>query len=278
MHGMKPNEGKIPATLAILTKNNGKTLSRALESAKDFDDIIICDGGSTDDTLAIAAWYGARVIPQDKEFLDESGRIFDYAGVRNQTLGAARYDWYFFLDSDEYCGEDLVAAMKEVISKRTEGVFWVDRKYVINGVVIERAATYPNRQMRFFSKTSVNRFVKKVHERIELKEGVRPEILGGTMYIPFEPDLLAIRRKWDYQIAVEVAQKGDVSLLQYLEFVFEAAKVSALWGFRLIRNTLFSRGTKMPFRFEMERHRFHLKLLQALWSRVRIGGAHATRV
>ena len=202
---------KIPATVAILTKNSEKTLERALESAKDFDNIVICDGGSNDDTLAIAARYGARVIQQSKEFLDETGRIFDYAGVRNQTLDAARHDWFFFLDSDEYAGPDLVTAIRDVVSRRNESAFWVNRKYVIDGVVIDCAATYPNRQMRFFSKHSVERFVKKVHERIELKEGSVPEFLGGTMYIPFDPDIQTIRKKWDYQIAVAAAQVSPLS-------------------------------------------------------------------
>ena len=49
----------------MLTYNSEKTLRRALESVKDFDDIILCDGDSTDQTHAIAAEYGARVVRQD---------------------------------------------------------------------------------------------------------------------------------------------------------------------------------------------------------------------
>ncbi len=263
-------ESNIQATLAILTKNNGKTLGRALESARCFDDIVVCDGGSTDDTLAIAARYGARVIPQSKEFLDENGRIFDYAGVRNQTLDAARHDWYFFLDSDEYCGDDLISAIHEVVAKRIEGAFWVNRKYVIEGTVIDCAATYPNRQMRFFSKKSVNRFVKKVHERIELKPDTPKEILGGTMYLPFEPDVQAIRRKWDYQIAVAVAQVAPISVGKFMLGVGHSSKVSLLWFFRLARNSIFCGGTKMPLKFEMERHYFHLRLMRAMWRGVKL--------
>ncbi|OGG58833.1 hypothetical protein A2765_00430 [Candidatus Kaiserbacteria bacterium RIFCSPHIGHO2_01_FULL_56_24] len=261
-------EGKIPATLVVLTKNSAETLEKALESAKDFDDIVICDGGSTDGTLGIAERFGARVITQDQRFLDEGGRIFDYAGVRNQTLDAARHTWILWLDSDEECTESLCAAIREVIAKRGEegsGTFWVDRKYTIHGTVIDCAATYPNRQMRFFSKRSTTGFVKKVHERIALKEGVGPEFLDGVMRIPFEPDIDAIRRKWDYQIAVAAAQITPLSLWHFLEAVIDCTKISTLWFFRLARNAVFCSGTKMPFRFEMERHYFHLRLLRAFW-------------
>ncbi len=268
---MNANEGKIPATLAVLTRNSGKTLQKALESAKDFDDIIVCDGGSTDDTLEIAHRYGARIIPQDPPFLKE-GKIFDYGGVRNQTLDAAKHNWFFWVDSDEYCGADIVEAIRKVIHERGEngeGAFWVNRKYVIDGVVIDYAATYPNRQMRFFAKKSAMRFIKLIHERIKLKEGVKAEFLDGIMYIPFEPDIVAIRRKWDYQIAVAAEQAAPLTIWQFISAIFDCAKVSLLWFFRLFRDTLFGRGTKMPLKFEMERHYFHVRLLLALWKVVR---------
>jgi len=259
------NEAKIPATLAILTRNSGATLARTLESARVFSDIVICDGGSTDNTRAIAEGFGARVIMQDKEFLDRAGRIFDFAGVRNQTLDAAKHNWFFFLDSDEYCGQDLIEAIRTVVSERTEGAFWVSRKYVLRGTVIDCASTYPNRQMRFFSRASVERFVKKVHERIRVKEGTASEELGGTMYIPFDGDVSTIRLKWEYQIAVEVAQRGSITLVEFLSAILDASKISLLWLVRLFVNMLFCKGVHMPLRYEYERQRFHVRLLAALW-------------
>jgi glycosyltransferase involved in cell wall biosynthesis len=261
---------KILATLTVLTRNSGKTLEKALESAKDFDDIVICDGGSTDNTLEIAKGFGARVIQQNVVFL-ENGKIFDYAGVRNQTYAAAKHNWIFWLDSDEYASEAQIAKIRNIISERGEngeGAFWVNRKYVIHDTPIDCAATYPNRQMRFFAKRSTEGFVKRIHERIKLKLGVQPEFINEVTYIPFEPDIPTIRRKWDYQIAVAAAQASPLSLWNFFMGLFDTAKVSLLWFLRLVYNTLFCSGTKMPFKFEMERHRFHLKLLAALWNEV----------
>ncbi len=258
---------KIPATLTVLTKNNAKTLEKTLQSAKDFDDIVICDGGSTDGTLDIAKRYDARIVQQDPKFL-ENGKIFDFAGIRNQTYVAANYNWIFWLDSDEQAGEDLIAAIREVIEKRGEngeGAFWVNRKYVLSGRVIDCASTYPNRQMRFFSKNSTEHFVKRIHERIKLKPDVEVEILGGYMYLPTDDDIPSIRRKWDYQIAVAAEQAKPLSLLQFISACFDCGKVSLLWTLRYVRNFFFCRGTKMPFKFEMERHYFHVRLLRALW-------------
>jgi putative flippase GtrA len=165
--------------------------------------------------------------------------------------------------------------IRKIISERGEngeGAFWVNRKYVLNGTIIDYAATYPNRQMRFFAKRSSERFVKKVHERIRLKPGVRHEFLDSTMYIPFEDDLQALRRKWDYQIAVAAAQVSPLSIWQFFGAVFDNAKVSLLWFARLVRDRLFRSGSKMPLKYEMERHRFHLKLTEALWGEVFVNG------
>src|SRR3989338_2126230 len=256
---------KISATLAILTPNSAATLTRALESAKDFSDIIICDGGSTDGTLDIAGKYGARILEQDKKFLNASGRLFDYAGARNQCLDASRENWFFFLDSDEYCGEDLIATIRSTVTERQEGAFWIERRYVRHGVVIDCATTYPNRQMRFFSKRSAEHFVKKMDERILLKDGVSAEILPGTLYVPFDMDISELRRKWDHQVAVDVAQRGSLTLWEFAGLTFGFAKVSLLYFLRLMRIMLFCHGTRMPFAFEMERHRLHLRLIAAFW-------------
>jgi len=259
---------KIPATVTVLTKNNEKTLERALKSVSEFDEIVVCDGGSTDGTLSIASAHGAIVIKQDQKYLDEHGKIYDFSGVHNQMLDAARHNWIFSLDSDERAGEDVVDAMRAVIGERGEdgvGAFWVNRKYVLAGTVIDCAATYPNRQMRFFSKNATHGYIKRVHERLDLKDGIKPEFLGGFMYLPTDDDLLTIRRKWGYQISVAAAQVAPMSLGKFLEAVFHCAKVSTLWFFRLGRNAIFCSGKKMPFAFEMERHYFHLRLLRAYW-------------
>src|SRR3989344_1272224 len=174
MEGMSTNTKhgfKIACTVAVLTKNSAETLARALESAKEFAEIIVCDGGSTDRTLDIARAYGARIIPQDPVFKDAEGRIKDFAGVRNQTLHVSTQDWFFYLDSDEVLTRALVSEIREIAAGKPAAV-WVDRKYEIDGEVIERAATYPTRQMRLFHKSAVTEFIKPIHERINPKTDV----------------------------------------------------------------------------------------------------------
>ncbi len=251
---------RIPCTLAVLTHNSGTTLRRALESARDFEEIIVCDGSSTDDTRAIAREFGATVLAQDPAFLDSEGRLTDYAGARNQTLDAGTKEWFFFLDSDEHLSTELVDQVRTVVRERTDGAFWVNRIYTRDSVHIDHATTYPNRQMRFFAKRSVLRFIKKIHERIELPAGVVPEVLGGDMYVPLDMSAAELRLKWKYQAAVEMERIGSLNPFELMWALFGYAKVSLLYAVRLIYILLFTRGTRMPMALEIERHRHHLRL------------------
>jgi glycosyltransferase involved in cell wall biosynthesis len=260
---------KIRATVAILTRNSGATIANALESVRDFDDIIVCDGYSADETREIARRYGARIIDQDRAFLDAVGRIVDYAGVRNQTLDAAWHDAYFFLDSDEYADDALVRSIRCVVEERGSGAFWVNRMYVRGGIVIKYATTYPNRQMRFFFRSSAKRFIKRIHERIDLPERVVPENLAGTLYVPLDVTLTELRRKWRYQTSVEVLRVGALTPSEYIMAIASYIKVSLLYALRHARILILFQRPRMPFAFEMERHVQHVRLALALFGIVR---------
>ncbi len=261
---------KIPCTIAILTKNSATTLPRALESVREFADIVVCDGGSTDATHAIAAEHGARIIAQDTTYLRPDGYIRDFSGVRNQTLEAAREPWFFFLDSDEYLSSEIVDEMRHVISQGSKGAYWVPRKYVLHGKVIDCATTYPNYSMRFFAKSSVERFIKEVHERIKVKDGVEPGHLLHALLVPVDP---VMRNSWAKDrryIAIEVVRSRERTTLDLLRGSLHTWGVSGLYLIRLIRCLLFCRGTRMPILLELDRHWYHVKLEWAIW-RDRIG-------
>lgn len=257
--------GKIPCTVGILTKNSAAMLPRALESVKDFAEIIICDGGSTDATLEIARKYGAKIIPQNRDFLDDGGYIKDFSGVRNQSISAAAHDWYLFVDSDEYASPELVEAVREVIASRQSGAFNVFRRYVLRGEEVECAASYPNRSMRFFSKRSVERFRKIVHERPQLRDGVVPEDLKGPIFVPTGDDMQSVWKRNERYIALEVKRKGRVGFFKFLGYARWEMRSSLGYTIRLVRSYVFCRGRRLPLSIELARYKYPFKLLVALW-------------
>jgi len=267
---MYKNSNKIKCSVGILTFNSGKTLKRALESVKDFDDIVMCDGGSIDDTLEIAKQYNCNILLQDDRFKDEKGALIDYSGARNQLLNTAKYDWFLFIDSDEYLSLGIVSEIKSIVENiyTKPCVYWVPRKYVLEGEVIECASTYPNKQIRFFYKDTTVGFIKKIHERIKLKEHTNVLTLKNVMFVPLEEDVSVLKCKWDRYIKLEVERRGNITLDKCIKAIKEAVKVSILYNFRILRNTLFCRGKKLPFIYEKEYQLYGFRLLAAIFKKM----------
>ena len=260
---------KIKCTVGILTFNSGATIKAALESVKNFSEIIICDGGSTDETLSLARAYGAKVIVQAPEFKGEGNKVIDFSGVRNQMLSAASNPWFFYLDSDELITPALADEIDSIISSgNPPAAFWVPRKYTLGGEIVNCAATYPAKQMRFFHRSAVSRFIKTIHERIDVRQGVPVLTLHNFMLVPFNPDPAFHRTKWSHYIELEASRRGGISVGGWLLVCAENFKISALYAFRSVRNLFFCRGKHLPWRLEWERHMYHINICRRFWKLV----------
>lgn len=254
----------IPCSVGILTFNSATSLQQCLESVKNFEDIVICDGGSTDDTLRIAQGYGCKIIEQDRQFKNPDNTIADFSGVRNQQLGVAKYDWFMFIDSDEYISKELVEEIRGVVARNAPepAIFNVPRKYVKDGCIIDCATTYPNYQIRFFNKKAVNGFVRKVHEKIDPKGGQVVARLKHDEYVPIE-SVFDLKRKWAKYLAIEGEQESNETLLGWFVhgFLYHVA-VSVLYVLRYIKILLFCRGNKMPFSYEVSRLWYNMQVVK----------------
>lgn len=85
-------------TAALVTRDDGATLARALASLRWADEIVIVDAGSQDDTLAIAREYTDRVFYHPCE---------DLCVLRRFAVSQARHPWVLSLSPDEWVDEML---------------------------------------------------------------------------------------------------------------------------------------------------------------------------
>lgn len=76
----------------FIVKNEEKELRAALESVKDFDEIVLVDTGSTDKTLEIAQEFTDNIY--HFEWCD------DFAKARNFANSKATGDWIYSIDAD----------------------------------------------------------------------------------------------------------------------------------------------------------------------------------
>ncbi|MCG7201364.1 glycosyltransferase family 2 protein [Marinobacter pelagius] len=99
---------KLPLSVYYITQNEEKRLPESLERVCDWvDEVIVVDSGSTDNTLAIAESFGARVVHRPWE---------GFACQKAYAASLCRNEWVLDLDADEVLSEQLVANIKALFS------------------------------------------------------------------------------------------------------------------------------------------------------------------
>jgi GT2 family glycosyltransferase len=86
------------------------TLLESLRAQKlPFDEIIVADNGSSDDSVEVAERAGARVL--------RFGRNFGFAAAVNRGIEAARTDWVAILNNDVTLEPDWLCALLDAASR-----------------------------------------------------------------------------------------------------------------------------------------------------------------
>ena len=253
---------KLPVSVHILTWNSAQTLERAIMSVQDCAEILVIDGGSQDDTVAIAERMGARVVPQ--RFPGVQGKpLMDFAAARNVGLEQATQPWILALDSDEIMSSEGMSLIRSIISASACGAFRVPRRYLLeDGTVIDRASTYPNERFYFFRKDAADRWEKPVHERIRLKEGVTVGRLAHGSLAPLPP-LSVFYSKLNQYLRIEVEESRGKGWMHWLRRVAHTLRSRIIALIRLIGIWLIpgGAGKRLPMEYEVARFWYGWKLI-----------------
>ncbi len=136
-------ESKI--SVVINTYNAELHLRQVLESVKDFDEVLLCDMESTDQTLSIAREYGCRVVT----FGRKEYNIVEPA--REFAIHEAICEWVLVVDADEVVSRELHDYLYALIRQADcpDGLF-IPRKNYFMGRFMR--CHYPDHILRFFRK------------------------------------------------------------------------------------------------------------------------------
>lgn len=198
---------KIPCSVGILTLNSGAYLESALEGLKDFEDVFLLDGNSTDSTLEIAKKFGRPVYKQ-VETEEKNVIISNFTAMREKALGLMKCDWIFFFDSDEVVDPSLVEEIRKVVQGSPMIGYNVQKKYLVKNKKIEYCFNYPNYYLRLYSKQSGITFKpgKIVHEQMMNPKNVEIVNLNGAVYSRYPDTYKECVEKDRYY--VELAKKN----------------------------------------------------------------------
>ncbi len=161
----------LPLSVVIIAKNEAAVIGQTIRSLSGVtDDIVVCDTGSTDNTVAVIKNAGARV-----ESLPWTG----FGNTKNNALGFAKYDWVFFIDADEPIDEQLRNSLLHFQPGNTSIVYKVRFKNYMGDKQIRFGEWGRECKTKLFNKHFTRWDNTDIHEKILTPPGSKEVVLKG---------------------------------------------------------------------------------------------------
>lgn len=188
----------------VLTKNSAKHLPEVLEALKPFDEVLVFDNGSKDNTIAIAkSFSNCRVV---------EGTFTGFGPTHNTASNHAKHSWIFSVDSDEVPSKELV---EEILALPLDAscVYSCPRHNIFNGKWIHSCGWHPDRVFRLYNKEKTRFTDALVHETIETKGMKTAELKGYLKHYSYDSlsDFLSKMQSYSTLFAEQQAGKKKAS-------------------------------------------------------------------
>jgi glycosyltransferase involved in cell wall biosynthesis len=146
-------------SLCMIVRDEAHQLADCLTPLADlFDDIVIVDTGSRDETRQIARRFTHRVV--DFAWCD------DFSAARNESLHRAAGEWIFWLDADDRLTPENVARLRTILNALSSrpSAFLMDTLCVASSAgEMERVVTQP----RLFRRHPALKWRRRIHEQLD---------------------------------------------------------------------------------------------------------------
>jgi len=141
----------------MIVKDGALTIGKALDSLCLFDEVIVFDNGSTDETQAIAGRY-----PNVQLF---EGNFEGFGITKNRAVTFAKHDWILIIDSDE-CIEPELAQTVHQHDLDPKSIYLLHFKEFYRGRQVKHCG-WNNQKIRRLYNRSETRFTNSyVHENL----------------------------------------------------------------------------------------------------------------
>jgi glycosyltransferase involved in cell wall biosynthesis len=150
----------IPISVVMVTKDEEKNIEDAIESVKDFSEIIIIDSHSSDRTVDICKRYTEKVFQEEWK---------GYARQKQKGIDLASLPWVLILDADERLTPELKSEIANSLHDNRSSGFYIPRKNFFLGKWIRHGGWWPDYTLRFFRKDRAYIEEREVHEKVVVK-------------------------------------------------------------------------------------------------------------
>ncbi len=159
-------------SLCMIVKNEEKNIEKCLNSIKDlFDEIIIVDTGSTDNTKNIIEKYTENIY----DFI----WINDFSAARNHAFSLATKDYIMWLDADDILKEEDYQKLKKLKKNMNKDYDIIMMKYNIAFDQVGNP-TFSYYRERLLKRERNYKWNDRVHEYIELSGNIHKEDIAIT--------------------------------------------------------------------------------------------------
>lgn len=151
-------------SIVLATHNEAANLERCLNAIKDLaDEIVIVDGDSEDQTVAIADRFQVKVIPTTNKT--------NFHINKQMAMDAAQGDLVLQLDADEVVDQELHDFIQESHQKllnneKLPAAWWLKRRNWFMGKFLRKGGQYPDPVIRLYQKGKAHLPQKDVHEQM----------------------------------------------------------------------------------------------------------------
>ncbi|HXX53481.1 MAG TPA: glycosyltransferase family 2 protein [Thermodesulfovibrionales bacterium] len=150
----------IPVSVVIVTKDEVRNIRDALESVREFEDVVVLDAFSADGTVEICREYTPRVF--QKEWMG-------YARQKQAAVDLAKKEWVLILDADERVTAELKRELVVKITGGTYDGYYLPRKNFFLGKWIRHSGWWPDYTLRLFRREVSHVEYREVHEKVVVK-------------------------------------------------------------------------------------------------------------
>ena len=208
----------MPISVVINTYNAELHLEKVLDAVKDFDEIVVCDMESTDNTLAIAKKHGCSITTFPK------GNITIVEPARNFAIQQATHEWVLVVDADEV----ITPQLREYLYKRSSepdcptGLF-IPRQNMYLGKY-ENGKSAHDYQLRFMKRDKVD-WPHTIHSV--------PKIDGPVEKIPMQYRIIHLADESIRQLInkANIYSDNEVIKKQHKRYGIFALLYRPLWRF-----------------------------------------------
>ncbi|EMS9556464.1 glycosyltransferase, partial [Campylobacter jejuni] len=155
-------------SVIIIVKNAEQTLLECLNSLKDFDEIILLNNESIDNTLNIANKF-------KKDFANlyiYHNAFIGFGALKNLALSYAKNDWILSIDADEVLENECIKELKN-LKLQEDNIIALSRKNLYKGEWIKACGWWPDYVLRIFNKNFTRFNDNLVHESLVLPSNAK---------------------------------------------------------------------------------------------------------